>query len=420
MLLISTFHPFLINHLSCQYTITMNISTFQSKLDFIKSIYFFEEWKDEVCRKDILEAIEECNEKIEEAFGKSMHRFHFHNNKPSIEAVEKVVKKFPSVLSYEDEGDEDGHLPIQTAAITDGFQYVPILAKEGMKHKVGGENARGGLLKVAKNGCNTLQYLAFFPDDEGDSTERVDVLKKLRRSGLLKKKDVQEQHLLFYSCSHETKLRFEYLFNWDPDALIESRVKVTRTRFAPLIHGMLLQSKERLVFTLEAGFRHCPQIGGLLFIKDYKGSTALDCLCNKKGVKKTMSMLHDILTPNCDYPILHHIFAKAPQYYTKFMKKFPWAYHLKDHNGRTLQQAVLAAGPDIMNANDILLATLSDDQIQTKDPITTLYPFAAMAVGKKADLEQSFYLLRRQPSVLDRFSRVRKTRIRKRRKLSRK
>ncbi|GFH57164.1 hypothetical protein CTEN210_13640 [Chaetoceros tenuissimus] len=409
----------------------MNISTFQANLDFIKILYFHEEWKDEECRDDILKAIEECNDKIEEAFGRSMHRlhrhqptvdaidFHFYLKMPSIEAVEKVVKKFPSVLSYEDE-DEDGHFPIQTAAITDGFQYVPILAKEGMKHKVGGEDARGGLLKVAKNGCNTLQYLALFQDDEGDSTERVDVFKQLQRSGLLKKTDVQDQKMLFYSCSYETKLRFEYLVNWVPDALIETTVKVTRTRYAPLIHAMSLQSEERLIFALEAGFRHCPQIGGLLFIKDYKGSTALDCLCNEKGVEEVVSLLHQILTPNCDYPILHHIFVKAPQHYTIFMKKFPWAYHLKDHNGRTLQQAVLAAGPDIINANDILLATLSDDQIQTKDPITTFYPFAAMAVGKKADLEQSFYLLRRQPSVLDRHSRVRKTRRRKRRNLSRK
>ena len=98
------------------------------------------------------------------------------------------------------------------------------------------------------------------------------------------------------------------------------------------------------------------------------------------------------------------------------MRKFPWAYHLKDHNGRTLHQAVLAAGPNVMNANDILLATLTDNQIQTKDPITTLYPFAAMAVGEHADLEQCYYLLRRQPSVMDKRSRAGKTHRRKKRK----
>ena len=102
------------------------------------------------------------------------------------------------------------------------------------------------------------------------------------------------------------------------------------------------------------------------------------------------------------------------------MRKFRWAYHLKDHNGRTLHQAVLAAGPDIMNANDILLTTLTDNQIQTKDPITTLYPFAAMAVGEHADLESTFYLLRRQPSVMNRHSRSESNSIRNRRRKKRK
>lgn len=76
-----------------------------------------------------------------------------------------------------------------------------------------------------------------------------------------------------------------------------------------------------------------------------------------------------------------------------------------------------------MNSNDILFATLTDSQIQTKDPITTLYPFAAMAVGEHADLKNCFYLLRRQPSVLDQRSRAnnesgRRRRRRKKRKMN--
>ena len=44
---------------------------------------------------------------------------------------------------------------------------------------------------------------------------------------------------------------------------------------------------------------------------------------------------------------------------------------------------------------------MSDDQIRSKDPITTLYPFAAVASGEEGDLEKAFYLLRRQPCVLE-------------------
>lgn len=50
----------------------------------------------------------------------------------------------------------------------------------------------------------------------------------------------------------------------------------------------------------------------------------------------------------------------------------------------------------------MLLATLTDDQIREKDPVTSLYPFAAVASGEDGDLEKTFYLLRRQPGVLER------------------
>ncbi|GFH55128.1 hypothetical protein CTEN210_11604 [Chaetoceros tenuissimus] len=376
----------------------MDIATLQSNLNFIKSLYFHEEWKDEECRYEILEAIEECNQKIEKAFGSSMHFLYEH--KPSFEAVEKVVKKFPSTLSYETEC--DGQIPIQWAATSNrGYGYVPILAKEGVKHKVGGEDARGGMLMIDPDHgeCNTLQLLCYSHVGDNDALLMVNVLKELRRSGILVKKDIQEHCLLRYASQKASQKRFTYLVEWDPDALMK-----TRYLNEPLIHGILKipeVGRQKFAMVLEASLKHFPSIGGLLFIKDSNGTTAFDAACSKLGTEETMAMLHDILSPKCNYPILHHALVKAPEHKDLFMEKFPWAYQLKDHNGRTLQQAVLAAGPDVMKANKILFATLTDDQIRAKDPETTLYPFAAMAVGEHADLEKTFYLLRRHPSVLD-------------------
>ena len=371
----------------------MDISTFQSNLDFIKSLYFHEEWKDEDCRDTILEAIEEANERIEQAFGDSMHTL--WNHKPSIEAVEKVVKKFPSTLSYIDE--DDGRIPIHSAA-DKAFEYVPVLAKEGIKQKVGGEDARGGLLMIDPaddEWWNTLQCLSNIGDDD---TEKLRVLKELKQAGLLLKKDIKEHHLQTHSCWKESKLRFEYLVDWDPDALIH-----TRARDKPLAH--ILDSDQLPVF-LESSFKHHPNLSGLLFIKDDNGNIAFDTMCNCFGKKETMTMLNDFLARKCDYPILHHVFINAPHHKELFMEYFPWATQLKDHNGRSLQQAVLAAGPNIMNQHCHIFAMLTDEQIQERDPVTTLYPFAAMAVGEDADLKKSFYLLRRHPSVLDRRARA--------------
>ncbi|GFH44082.1 hypothetical protein CTEN210_00557 [Chaetoceros tenuissimus] len=380
----------------------MNISIFQSNLDFIKSLYFNEEWKDEDCKKEILEALEEANERIEKAFGGSMHRLDKY--KPSIAAVEKVVKKFPSTLSYIL---DNGRIPIQSAAATndiagsDASEYVPILAKEGIKWKVGGEDVRGGLLMVDSSDDgegNTLQLLVNFYNDKIDiDAKRVKVLRELRDLGLLVKKDIQEQELLCYSCWKDSQRRFKYLVDWDPDALIETMIG-----YWPLIHTIFRE--EKLFLLLKAGFEKHPNIGGLLFVKDDAEVNALDTIFNQFGTEKIMEILHPIFSPQNYYPILHHIFTKAPDHIPTFLNKFPWATQLRDHHGRSLQQAVLAAGPDIMNANNFLFPMLTDDQIREKDPITTLYPFAAMAVGEHADLEKSFYLLRRHPSVLERRS----------------
>ncbi|GFH44072.1 hypothetical protein CTEN210_00546 [Chaetoceros tenuissimus] len=379
----------------------MDISTFQSNLDFIKSLHFNEEWKDENCRDTILAALEEANKKIENAFGESIQRLFAH--KPTAEAVEKVVKKFPSTLSYED---VNGLIPIQKAAFGHGgFKYVPIMAKKGTENKVGGEDARGGLLLIDpsdRDEWNTLQMLSNYGAENDSEEDAIHMLKELRKAGLLLKKDIEEQQLLKISGLNRSKKRFEYFASWDPEALINTRVGNK-----PLAHSI---SSTRLPVFLESSFKYHPHIGGLLFIKDDDGNIAIDSMCNRFGEKKTMGILYDLLTPKSDYPILHHVFTKAPQHKDLFMEYFPWATQLRDHHGRSFQQAVLAAGPDIMNANNFLFPMLTDDQIRERDPVTTLYPFAAMAVGENADLKKSFYLLRRHPSVLERRSRSSSTR----------
>ncbi|GFH43956.1 hypothetical protein CTEN210_00430 [Chaetoceros tenuissimus] len=386
----------------------MDISTFVNNLDFIKDIYFREEWKDKECRDTILAAIEEANKKILDAFGESMHRLHEH--KPSIEAVEKVVKKFPSTLSYGNKEFND-RLPIHTAVgcfDTDyeATEYVPVLIKEGLKHQVGGEETRGGLLMEdpydPDDNWNTLQGLCYHTNHDSDSASRLAAVKELRKMGLLVKKDIVEHDLLYKSLDNGGCDVFDYLVEWDPDALIHPRLGNQE----PLLHSVVY-SEDGMIKLLEAGFKYHPDKGGeFLFVEDSNGASNLDFLLSDNYEYDILGILHDILLPTKDYPILHHIFTKAPQHKEVFANKFPWAGHLRDHNGRSLHQVLLAAGPEVMNENKILFAMLTDNQIREKDPVTTLYPFAAMAVGEYADLEKCFYLLRRHPSVMDNRSRA--------------
>ena len=136
------------------------------------------------------------------------------------------------------------------------------------------------------------------------------------------------------------------------------------------------------------------------------------------GENETMTMLHEILSPTKSFPILHHVLVHIPQKAKLFTKWFPWAFHLRDHHGRSLHQAIMAAGAKCIEDNCIICSSLSDDQVQEKDPITTLYPFAAVACGEDGDLERSFELLRRHPGVLDRNPVQRKRKRAKKRKRS--
>ena len=62
----------------------------------------------------------------------------------------------------------------------ESVQYVPILAKQGVKHNVGGFDTRGGLLL---GDGNVLKLLTYAGDiSETDDPLYLDAMKKLRES----------------------------------------------------------------------------------------------------------------------------------------------------------------------------------------------------------------------------------------------
>ena len=65
----------------------------------------------------------------------------------------------------------------------------------------------------------------------------------------------------------------------------------------------------------------------------------------------------------------------------------------------------MAAGGKCIGDNCEIISSLSNDPVQERDPITMLYPFAAVACGEYGDLERSVFELLRyvdnQASWLD-------------------
>ena len=109
--------------------------------------------------------------------GKFLHKL--REKKPDEDTLQNTISASPSSLSYKDSKDQ---LPIQSALFHhDSLRYIPFLAKEGVKHKVGGEDGRGGLLvdNPVFNRLNTLQTLGItYTCHDGGDKAHVDVMKE--------------------------------------------------------------------------------------------------------------------------------------------------------------------------------------------------------------------------------------------------
>jgi hypothetical protein len=104
-----------------------------------------------------------------------------HEHQPDEDTLQKIIDTVPSSLSYEDINDE---IPIQNALWSmESVHYVPLLAKEGVKHNVGGDDARGRLLEnddVIENVLKSLVYMGCCRETVDPLC--LDVMKKLRES----------------------------------------------------------------------------------------------------------------------------------------------------------------------------------------------------------------------------------------------
>ena len=138
-----------------------------------------------------------------------------------------MISASPSSLSYKN---EDDRLPIQLAMFfVDSVCYAPLLAKEGVKHKVGGDGKRGGFLVVDpinKEGC-TLQLVVLVKGLNDNPCRNLydkaylDVMKELKDANLrLIKDDIKNLGFFFYTYRFQgCRQRFEFLSNWCPEGL---------------------------------------------------------------------------------------------------------------------------------------------------------------------------------------------------------
>jgi len=86
-----------------------------------------------------------------------------------------------------------------------------------------------------------------------------------------------------------------------------------------------------------------------------------------------------------------------------FSHRYPSAICLRDDNGRSFIQAQLAGGAKTLVNDGIFFLRLSDDEIAEADPVTKQYPFLTAASGESGDLLTTYFLLSKNPSLLERY-----------------
>lgn len=373
------------------------------KVDYLKAMSAFRSMGDKLDEnfKNGLKQILNFGE-LSEQLGKYLHDL--RRNKPDEGILQEIISIVPESLSYKN---EKGRLPIHTAArYTSCARYVPFLAREGIKHKVGGGNKRGGLLIKAVGsdfGTNALQLLSNLSssdDTKATDSTYLDVIKELRDTHLLLQEDIQEYNLLMYSCCSSSRIRFEYFAAWlGPGALMRQWYKEM-----PIAHAFVYchPNPDRLAVFLGTTLRTCGPAGdtlGGLFLQDQDGRTACEKAFQKYGVDGTMKMLGTLIPfEDPQFPIIHFVARYAPQFMNEFVSRYTSAIYLRDPMGNTVQQVIMASGSKTFRKHAMFFVGMRDEQIREMDPVTHLYPFMVIAsLGQ--DLDAIYYILRRDPSL---------------------
>ena len=364
----------------------------------------------------LIKILQRAAKDISKHTGKFLHQL--QEKKPDEDTLQTMISASPSSLNYKN---NKAQLPIQLAIYNHHtIPYIPLLAKEGVKHKVGGEGKRGGLLvidPVNKDGFHTLQLLVNLKYNDNPLRDQydkacLDAMKELTEANLLIKDDIKNHHLLYHACRSQGSTRFDFLCDWCPEGMKDYQYKNL-----PIIHALIKYGPiEAFAIFLKAATKHHEKEVGLLFQTDSDGITACERAFDEYGKKEIMQIIGNCISfDDPRIPILHHVVKHSPKLLNDFSIRYTSAAYLKDSDGCNLDQAMLASGNKTFENDGIyFLRALSDDQVREIDPATDLYPCMVAASGETSDLSAVYVLLRRNPSLVrgDKIGRKRRSKRR--------
>ena len=151
---------------------------------------------------------------------------------------------------------------------------------------------------------------------------------------------------------------------------------------------------------LNAGVKHFPEEQGFLFHRDGEGITACRHAFETLGKDNTLKLIQECIPASANYPILHHVIKNNPEYLNDFAVRYPAATFLLDENQRSLHQVALISGMNF-NTDSMFLLQMTGEKVEEKDPVTDLYPFMLAACAEKRYVSTIYYLLRRNPVLVE-------------------
>ncbi len=301
-----------------------------------------------------------------------------------VQTVERIIEENPYYLTAKN---GDGDLPIHSAT-SDSSSFptlIPLLAKAGIQHGVGGESGRGGLLVENSDGGNPLVWMALHG--------HLDGMKALLNAEppLLIKSDVAEYALLHEATQGNNLDMMKMMIEIDPAALYQMEQ-----------HGRLpihyVNSLDAFSLLLKSAIDYDPKhtsVGGL-FVRDEDGDMPINQFIEQEGKEDTITCIEQALSAYNDIPILHKAILHTPKYVHDIITAFPDSCFLRDENGRLPIHVALETGMKwsleltaIMNGNL--------EHLGEVDPVTQLCLGALAAIKPTCGLRTINYLMLKHP-----------------------
>jgi len=271
---------------------------------------------------------------------------------------------------------------------------IKLIIEEGIKHNVGGPNARGGLLVPSEYKRRTGLCLLVVGDDK---TDILDYLIN-RDPPLLTPRDVIDFELLHCAAGDPFlfKDRYDtlrYLMDFCPQAL------ASRNSIGDLpIHYLCKQPGYALkIFEM---FLNEGILNGVFLEEDGAGNSLLDCCLVEHILPALRSIERD------DVPILQGVFGVVTKTQLRtIIDTFPhfkaWCY-VRDNRGRLPIHTASECGLQNQEMKDVIEANVfATSEI---DPVTGLYPFLLAACSaekeEECDLASIYQLARYNPNCV--------------------